>query len=136
MPSSLRHRFHPPAAVCLALLLASGACLAQSIGEQQDAMVIDNLVAAGSDVTRPHDIDFHLLFPTRIAAGAAAAELTAQGYAVVAIAERHGPHHWELHATRRMVPTLEAMTASTRSLEALAVRHDGNYEGWGTQVVD
>ena len=35
-----------------------------------------------------------------------------------------------------MAPQLEAMTSATRTLEALAVRYGGDYDGWGTGVVE
>jgi regulator of RNase E activity RraB len=43
---------------------------------------------------------------------------------------------WQLHATRRMVPQLDAMTATNRTLELLASKYGGDYDGWGTGVVE
>jgi regulator of RNase E activity RraB len=46
-----------------------------------------------------------------------------------------GQSQWQIHATREMVPQLDAMTATTRALEAVATKHGGDYDGWGTGVV-
>ena len=116
-------------------LLLSSPCVAQSLAEQQDARVIENLVSAGSDVSKPHKIDFLMLMPTRIKAADAAADMKQLGYSVISIDRASGQSQWEIHGTREMVPQLEAMTATTRALEAVAGKHGGDYDGWGTEVV-
>jgi regulator of RNase E activity RraB len=122
----------------LALLLLAAAlpCVAQSVAEQQDAHVIENLRAAGADLSKPHDIDFFLMLPNQAQAQAAAADMEQLGYTVVTV--EVSPQHllWEVYATRRMVPQLEAMTAITRTLEALASKYGGYYDGWGTAAVE
>ena len=119
------------------LLLFSNVCLAQSAAEQSEAQVIANLVAAGSDTSKPHDIDFFLFFPRRSQTRLPAADIEPLGYVVASIDEPPANQsQWQLHATRRMAPQLEAMTSATRTLEALAVRYGGDYDGWGTGVVE
>ncbi|MCD9085477.1 ribonuclease E inhibitor RraB [Stenotrophomonas sp. SY1] len=122
--------------LCGCLLLATGLCHAQSIAEQQDARAIENLVAAGSDITKEHDIDFFMQLPDKARAESAAKDLQSLGYTVMSIDERRDPTDWEIHAVRRMAPLLKTMTATTRSLEAIAARYGGNYDGWGTSVVE
>ncbi|NDK38456.1 ribonuclease E inhibitor RraB [Pseudoxanthomonas gei] len=118
------------------LLLLSSVCAAQSAAEQADARVIANLVAAGSDTSKPHDIDFFIFFPSRSQARLAAADIEQLGYVVASIDEPPANQsQWQLHATRRMAPQLEAMTSTTRTLEALALKYGGDYDGWGTGVV-
>ena len=44
------------------LLLAALPAYAKSVAEQQDAHVIEGLRDAGSDMSKPHDIDFFFYF--------------------------------------------------------------------------
>lgn len=120
----------------IALLLFAGMCSAQTIAEQQDARVIENLVAAGSDISKLHDIDFFMFLPSKSKARAAAAQIEQLGYVIASIERSPAKSQWEVHATRRMAPQLEAMTATTRALEAVASKHGGDYDGWGTAVVE
>lgn len=117
-------------------LLFSGPCMAQSIAEQQDARVIENLVSAGSNVSKPHNIDFFMFVPIERKAKAAAADMEQLGYTITSIDRTSGQSQWQIHATREMVPQLDAMTATTRALEAVATKHGGDYDGWGTSVVE
>ena len=118
-----------------ALLLLVLPCAAQSVVEQQDALVIENLRAAGSDLSKTHDVDFFFYFPGKAQADAAAAELSASEYKLVAVESAPKSTLWQIHAKRSMAVRLEAMNATTRALEALASRHGGDYDGWGTAVV-
>ena len=119
----------------LLLLPLGTSCSAQSVAEQQDARVIENLQESGSDISKPHNIDFFLYFPSEIQANAAAAEMAQLGYKVVAVESAQDKKQWEVYATRSLAPQLETMTATTRTLEELASRHGGDYDGWGTEVV-
>jgi regulator of RNase E activity RraB len=122
--------------VILAFSVISASAVAQtSIAEQQDARVIDNLRQAGADLSRTHDIDFFLMFTRESSAYSAAAEIEKLGYNVIAIEALPGREQWQVHAKRMMVPKLDAMTAITRGLEALAQFHGGYYDGWGTVAV-
>ena len=117
-------------------LLFTGVCSAQSIAEQQDARVIENLVAAGSDISKLHNIDFFMLLPSKAKAKAAATDIEQLGYTIASVDRPAGQSQWQVHATRVMAPQLEAMTATTRTLEAVAAKHGGDYDGWGTGVVE
>lgn len=122
--------------VIFAFTLISASAVAQiSIAEQQDARVIDNLRQAGADLSKPHDIDFFLMFPRESSAYSAAADIEKLGYSVIAVEALPGQAQWQIHAKRTMVPKLNAMTAITRGLEALAQFHGGYYDGWGTKAV-
>ena len=120
---------------CLSLFFA-GICSAQSSAELQDAHVIESLVAAGSDISKPHNVDFFMWMPSKAKAKVAAAEIEDLGYAIASIDRPPGQSQWQVHATRVMAPQLQAMTATTRTLEAVAVKHGGDYDGWGTGVVE
>ena len=124
----------PLALPCAALVcLAAAPGLAQTAADMQDAQVIQLLLGDGADLSKPHDIDFFLVLPDRLRANAAAVDMARLGYVVLAV-ERHG-RDWEVRATRRMAPQLDAIKATTRELDALAALHEGYYDGWDTFAV-
>lgn len=122
--------------LAIGFLLATPPCHAGSAAEQQDASVLDSLRDAGSDLSKPHQIDFFFYFPDQASANAAAKDLRTLGYRIVGLAPTSDESAWHLQALRSMVPELATMNQSTRELNALAARHGGEYDGWGTSVVD
>ena len=129
----MRHFWKATAAI---LCLATSSAFAQtSIAEQQDAQVIESLRAAGSNLSKSHDIDFFLMFGAKSQAEGAAAEIELLGYRIAAIESSPDGTQWQVHATRQMVPALDAMSSITRDLEPLAQKHGGYYDGWGTTPV-
>ena len=121
---------------CTTFVIASLAPLTveaqQSIAEQQDADVIDNLRHNGADVTKVHDVDFFLVFNRQADAADTAANIRQLGYKVISVHQVLAGKRWEVHAKRNMVPELRTMQATTRALQALAEAHGGYYDGWGT----
>ena len=99
-----------------------------------DAQVLRQLKEAGSDLTKPHAVEFFLYLPTEIGARAAAEELTARSYDTK-IDQAATGDQWLCLATRSFVPTQEAIDATRAEFEALATRLAGEYDGWGTPVV-
>jgi regulator of RNase E activity RraB len=103
-----------------------------SIAEQQDERVIENLRQSGADIKKVHDIDFFLIFRSQADAMAISEKMRVLGYDIVGVKHVSTTKQWELQARRKMVPGLEAMQASTRSLQTLAADRRGYYDGWGT----
>jgi regulator of RNase E activity RraB len=125
------------AAVVLLLAVAALAWKrprAAAEAELPDRQVIAQLRQAGSDLSRPHPIEFFLYFPDEAAASAAAAELAGQGFGQRIERAARGPA-WLLFLTRSMPPEEARLVALRRELEAVAARHGGEYDGWGTPVV-
>jgi regulator of RNase E activity RraB len=97
-----------------------------------DSVVVENLRNAGSDLSKPHSIDFDLYFPDEAAARRVASRLTSQGFAVTV---DEGEEDWSVEATRTMVPDADEITKAGKSLRALAESEGGEYDGWGAAVV-
>ncbi len=98
-----------------------------------DGQVIEQLRKAGSDLRKPHSIEFFLYFPTDQAARAAEKELGSSFSARVERAAK-GPE-WLLFLTRAMKPTEPELVKLRSTLNEVAARHGGVYDGWGSQVV-
>jgi len=98
-----------------------------------DQKTIDQLRAAGSDVTKPHEIDFYLYFPTEAEAGEAAATLTGRGYRAT-VRPGADNKNWLCLASKTMPPTIQNLTEAHGVLKGLAVKYKGDYDGWETAV--
>lgn len=98
-----------------------------------DAAPLEELARAGSDLTRPHDLEFFLYLPSEAAAERVAEELRRRGLAVTRSPELES-QDWLCLATMRQVPTLESLREFRRTFTALAEAEEGVYDGWGATV--
>jgi len=129
------------AAACGASLLL-GACARETEttfvedSEVSDQEVLDNLRDAGSDLSKPHDVDFSFYFPD---AGAAQRFMTT-------VIKRPTSKKVSLHAdddsepmvevTRSFIPSLAEIERNSRELSELAEAEGGEFDGWGAAVVN
>jgi hypothetical protein len=99
-----------------------------------DRAVLEQLRAAGSDLGKPHQIDFYLYFATEQAAQQAAEKLEAEGYEGEM---RMAPDltRWMCMVREEMVPEPSKIGASKRRFAKLAQEFGGEYDGWETNVV-
>jgi regulator of RNase E activity RraB len=99
-----------------------------------DESVLTQLKKAGSDLSKPHNIEFFLYFPTQGVAEQAASKIRDQGFRVeVGRAAKGGT--WMCHATKTMIPDLPALQKICEDFTSLANSLNGEYDGWGTPVV-
>ena len=102
-------------------------------GITQDQEALDQLGSAGSNLSKPHRIDFYLYLPSQPDAEGAEAELRSLGYSVTV---RVGPDNinWQCVASRTMTPTIQALTDARDVLKAMAMRYRGAYDGWQAAI--
>ncbi|MBW2726825.1 MAG: ribonuclease E inhibitor RraB [Deltaproteobacteria bacterium] len=103
--------------------------------EDGDAKVVDALRREGSDLSKPHEIDFFFDFSTEAAARKLCEVLALDGFTDNFEVNEQGTK-FTCRAVKSLVPELNAMQALTRRFSALATQHGGVYDGWGTEVVD
>jgi regulator of RNase E activity RraB len=119
--------------VMLTLLFVSlVACSAAE--EQADLETLNRLEEAGSDLSKPHEIEFFLYFPDEGSANAAAESIREQGFVVEVMPPVDGSD-WLCFATKTLVPTLEDIVTIGREFNEIAEAYGGEYDGWGTMVV-
>ena len=106
---------------------------AQAIPEDPDGQFLKQLLAAGSDLSKPHNVDFFLYFPGERVASRACSQLAAEGFVGKVDRAAKGPG-WLCFVTKRLVPTHAAMVTIRRRMEGLAATGGGEYDGWGTPV--
>ena len=99
-----------------------------------DGQVIEQLKKAGSNLSKPHDAEFFLYFPTKEAADRVAENLKSSGFGTTVRAVAKGPE-WLLLATKAIIPTEAEMVRLRTELSALSEKEQGSYDGWGTPVV-
>ena len=99
-----------------------------------DQSVLVQLRKAGSDLTKPHHIEFFLYFPTKPVADEAALTIRNAGFEDEVRNAAPGDH-WLCFATKTMVPELSELQKIRRDFVSLAVSMNGEYDGWGTPVV-
>src|SRR6185369_14901870 len=99
----------------------------------QDQQVLDQLKKAGSDLSKPHNIDFFLYFQTEASASAAAKDIGGEVDSVkVELAADQKT--WLCFAHKRMVPDHDKLVALRKHFDAVARQGGGIYDGWGTEV--
>jgi regulator of RNase E activity RraB len=99
-----------------------------------DAAVLAQLKKAGSDLSKPHQIEFFLYFQTESLAQQAALEIREKRFSVEVKRAAQGDN-WLCFATKAIVPDLTALQDIRRQFNELAASKGGEYDGWGTAVV-
>jgi hypothetical protein len=115
--------------VVVFLILKKGA-----VPGSRDTRGIDRLRKAGSDLTRPHEIEFLFYLPSRASAEKVSTRLQADGYKVSIEEGVRGPRS-VLRATRSMVPLVSELQVLRLTFDELAVREGGIYDDWKAEVV-
>ncbi len=98
-----------------------------------DESVRIQLRKAGSDLPKPHKIEFFIYFPTQALAEQAASRIRYEGFQVEVEKAAKGDA-WLCFTTRTMVPELAALQKIRRDFDAIAGSLKGDYDGWGTEV--
>jgi Regulator of ribonuclease activity B len=98
-----------------------------------DQLVLTQLKKAGSDLSKPHVIEFFLYFPTQAAAEEAAVRVREDGFQAN-VEPPLKDTNWLCRATKTMVPDLKKLQDLRSAFERLAWLLKGTYDGWGTSV--
>ena len=118
-------------AVIAALYFASRAGRAAA----PDVLVLSQLRQAGSDLSKPHPIEFFLYFSTEDAAHRVKTQIATEGFSQTVTKSASGKLEWLLQANKTMVPKAEELARLREWFEKLATAENGSYDGWGTPVV-
>ena len=98
-----------------------------------DEAVIIQLQKAGSDLSKPHTINFYIYLPTESAAEQAATRIRQTGFRAEVRRAAKG-EDWLCLGTKKVIPELTTIQAITRDLNALAKSLGGDYDGWEAKV--
>ncbi len=98
-----------------------------------DQLVLVQLRESGSDLSKPHNIEFFLYFPTQSDADNARLRVIDAGFGAEVRRAAQGDS-WLCFATKTMIPALSDLQKIRRDFTALASSMNGEYDGWGTQI--
>jgi regulator of RNase E activity RraB len=98
-----------------------------------DQQVLEQLKKAGSDLLKPHTIEFFFYFPNEKLANQAAQDIKVEvdDLEVELGADKK---NWLCFATKRMVPKHDELVRLRKRFNQIARKYDGEYDGWGTLV--
>ena len=97
-----------------------------------DRQIIDELLRNGADLEKKHQLQHFLYFPSEDGARAAAAE-TAGNHLTATIAEADGGQ-WRLELSGPGYAGHYAVAKDRAYLDSVALKHDGDYDGWEAAV--
>lgn len=102
--------------------------------QERERKMLHNLKREGSNLRLPHPIDHFIYFPTPAAAREAQHILKDWGFKVSPPDRVKG--RWSTQATRTMVLSKENVALTIDTMERLAGRLKGEYDGWGTPIIN
>ncbi|MEP6835722.1 MAG: ribonuclease E inhibitor RraB [Gemmatimonas sp.] len=98
-----------------------------------DRQVLQQLLQAGADLSKPTEVNYYLYYQDRAAADSAAAR--GSSAPLVASVQRAADNSaWLCLVTGTMVPSESNIRAHTTRLVALAQATGGQYDGWEAAV--
>lgn len=106
--------------------------------EKEDIQVIELLKKAGSDLSKPHQIEHHFcVYGDKDKAYEAILQLKSQEYEIVDIEEGidKGKKYYYFDAIKSSMVKPEIIFAQTLTMEEIAEKYDIVYDGWGCMVV-
>ncbi|MHC4974432.1 MAG: ribonuclease E inhibitor RraB [Planctomycetota bacterium] len=92
------------------------------------------LLADGSDLSRPMDIDFHVAVPTEAAGHAIAAAVAPLGFSARVVEDDEDDQNgsWTCWCTKSMIASHAEITATEHLLDEVSGPHGGYSDGWGS----
>jgi hypothetical protein len=105
---------------------------------EQDRVVLEQLSAAGADLTQAREVVHYIHLPSREAAEAFAPMVVNQGYEPdirePAPESADDPRPWTVAATTHSIVTEQSVATARRSFTELAAEYGGVYDGWEAAV--
>ena len=103
-------------------------------GLSGDALVLAHLGRAGSDLSKPHPVEFFVHAPSEEAARIVADQIRSSGFDAKVDRAAQGSG-WLCLASKSMVPELSTLEGIRSRFGAIAREVGGEYDGWGKPVV-
>jgi len=97
----------------------------------ENAEILRQIEARGSDLGPSRPIDFSYVFPDQASADAFAKAAEHLGFYISVRKVERDEDPWDVTASKDMVPTCAKLTETEERLNALAQTHLGRADGWG-----
>ncbi len=98
---------------------------------ERDEVVIARLRELGADLSEPREVEFFLQLPAAVSASAAADELSEYDAELLG---RNEDGTWGVRAAKTMTVDEDSIGRERERLNAIAQRHGGVFDGWGTEA--
>lgn len=98
---------------------------------EENAEILRNMEADGSDLGPARPIDFSHVFPDEASAHAFAQDVEREGFSTTVEETQREEDPWDVTASKEMAPTCENITDTEERLHVLAQMHRGRADGWG-----
>ena len=98
---------------------------------QENAGYLREFAADGLDLTVMRAVEFAHVFGNGTDAEAFAAAAAIGDVDVDVLEPEDDGDPWEVAVTKEIIPTADAITEIETRLEALAIKHNGESDGWG-----
>jgi regulator of RNase E activity RraB len=105
---------------------------------QKDHEVLKALADAGSNLSKPHEIEFHFVGYDEAKISAVAKEGKKMGYRASKIdrlADKKGRKYWYFDLIQSVVSSEKNVFAHSETITALGKKHDVEFDGWGCLIV-
>jgi regulator of RNase E activity RraB len=96
--------------------------------EDPDEAILKRLKEQGLDLSKPHNIQFFISFPSQFTADKAAIRIKKSGFHVSIITSEKWD--WVCRATKKMVPELSEIQNFRTEFGHLIETYNGKYDGW------
>jgi len=100
-----------------------------------DIEALQGLKKAGSDLTKPHDAEFFLHFPSEATAQEATGKVKAMGFETVEVRTGEKPGEWIVYARKSMKLDPEGLKRMRYHFGRVAKAGGGRYGGWEAAIV-
>ena len=110
----------------------------RSIREKKDREVIRELAKAGSDLSKPHRIEFHFVGYDEAKVVALAEEGRKAGYSISSIdsmVDKNARKYWYFDLVQDVIPAEKNVFAHTAVMAKLAKKYAVEFDGWGCLIV-
>ena len=96
--------------------------------------IIQQLQRRRSNLSKSHDFDFYLYFPTQYEANQAVIELLLEGL-ICEVKPGAMDNNWLCLASIQMVPDVNELVRLESTFETIATMHHGEYDGWESNIL-
>jgi regulator of RNase E activity RraB len=96
-------------------------------------LLIKLLKERGSDLKKPHAVEFYVYLPTRVLANKMARKIQKEGFEVHVISDPSGAR-WLCLPIKNIIPNAKTLTSIQKHFNTMAQPFGGKCDGWGTQV--
>ena len=98
-----------------------------------DKEVLEQLRSAGSNMSKPHKIDFFLYAPSESVAIKMKEVLLSKGFSAQVKKSEKG-HDWLCQGFKEMIPSYDSLLVIRSEFTELTKKYGGQYDGWGCPV--